>query len=247
MTVKERVLAYAKRTYGTVPDRPFATAPTYEVLRHEGSKKWYALFMDIPANKLGLQGEEKVDIINLKCDPILAGSLRDGVGIFPGYHLNHASWITVLLDGTVDIRDICPLVDISYTMTGGRSGKIRDWLIPANPAYYDLEKALRQDMDRPFIWKQSSNIAVGDRVYIYMAAPERRIRYKCEAVEVNIPHDYEDGNVTMKRVMRLKLLRRYDEREIGVDMLRDHGVYAVRGPRSMPGSLIEEIERIYGE
>ncbi|MBS5842384.1 MAG: hypothetical protein KIC77_02710 [Clostridiales bacterium] len=33
-TVKELILAYAKKTYKTVPDAPFRTAPTYLVLRH---------------------------------------------------------------------------------------------------------------------------------------------------------------------------------------------------------------------
>ncbi len=249
-TMRQRVLEYAKKTYGDEPDRPFSTAPTYEVLRHACSRKWYALFMDIPARKLGLPSEETVDIINLKCDPVLSGSLRDGVGIFPAYHMNRDSWITVLLDGTVALRDIKPLLDMSRSLTDQKQGRvararITDWLIPANPKFYDVEEGLAQSPDGTVLWKQSSDIRVGDTVYMYMAAPVSAVKYKFTAREVNIPWEYADENVTMKRAMRLKLLERFEAIPIGRDVLQNHGVYAVRGPRSMPRSLITEISEMY--
>ncbi len=44
--------------------------------------------MDVPKNKLGLAGSDVIDVVNLKCDPILIGSLRKEPGIFPAYHMN---------------------------------------------------------------------------------------------------------------------------------------------------------------
>lgn len=116
-TIKEQILAYAKRTYKTIPDAPFPTAPTYLVLRHADTRKWYALFMDVPKNRIGLVGDEHVDILNIKCDPMLSGSLRMNKGFFPGYHMNRENWLTVLLDGTVDAENIYPLLDMSYDLT----------------------------------------------------------------------------------------------------------------------------------
>ena len=116
-TVKEQILAYAKLTYKTIPDAPFSTAPTYLVLRHADTRKWYALFMDVPKNRIGLDGGERVDILNIKCDPMLSGSLRMNKGFFPGYHMNRENWITVLLDGTVGAGNIYPLLDMSYDLT----------------------------------------------------------------------------------------------------------------------------------
>lgn len=116
-TVKEQLLAYAKKTYKTVPDAPFRTAPAYLVLRHIDTRKWYALFMDVPREKLGLTGSEYVDILNIKCDPVLSGSLRMSKGILPAYHMHRDSWITILLDGTVPAKDIFPLLDMSYALT----------------------------------------------------------------------------------------------------------------------------------
>ena len=43
------------------------------------------------------------------------------------------------------------------------------------------------------------------------------------------------------RVMRLKLKKTY-KKPIGLDVMKNHGVTTVRGPRYMPDSLLEEIE-----
>ena len=44
--------------------------------------------------KIGLTGEGEVDILNVKCDPILSGSLRMQPGFFPAYHMNKEKWIS---------------------------------------------------------------------------------------------------------------------------------------------------------
>jgi len=243
-TIKEQMLDYAKKTYSTVPDAPFRIAPSYLVLRHADSKKWYALFMDVPREKLGLNGKEYVDVLNIKCDPLLSGSLREVPGYLPAYHMHRDSWITILLDGTVPVKDIFPLLDMSYEITkekSKRTGHVlrnTNWLVPANPKYYDIESAINENPEHIFLWKQSNHIAVGDTVYMYVAAPVSAIRYKCKAVEVDIPYRYSDDNVSMSHVMRLQLVQSYEKYPIGMKLLQEHGVYAVRGPRSIPESLM---------
>lgn len=49
----------------------------------------------------------------------------------------------------------------------------------------------------------------------------------------------------MSHAMKLQLLQSYEKYPIGMKLLQEHGVYAVRGPRSIPESLIREIEMIY--
>lgn len=252
-TIKEEVLAYARKTYQAVPDAPFRTAPTYLVLRHADTRKWYALFMDVPRKKLGLPGDESVDILNIKCDPLLSGSLCMKAGFLPAYHMHRESWITILLDGSIDAREIFPLLDMSYESTrknGNHSGPIlrnRNWIVPANPKYYDIEAAINETPEHTFLWKQSSHIAVGDIVYLYIAAPVSAIRYKCKAIEVGIPYPYADEHVRMSHVMRLQLLHTYNAKSVGMELLKAHGVYAVRGPRSMPDSLLEEMGVMHDE
>lgn len=241
--MKEAIFAYVKQTYQVEPDYPFPNAPTCPVLRHRDSRKWFALLMDVPRSRLGLPGEERVDILNLKCAPAMAGSLRTQPGILPAYHMNRDSWISVLLDGTVPLSDILPLIDLSFQLTADkkrrRAGPV-SWLVPANPKYYDLEAALRESPDRTFLWKQSSRVAVGDTVYLYVAAPVSGIQYKCSAVEVDLPWHQADRQIRIRQVMRLKLETTYRP-PIGLDLLRTHGVKTVRGPRYMPESLIEDL------
>ena len=121
--IKEKILEYAKKTYKTTPDAPFSTAPAYLVLRHGDTRKWYALFMDVPRDRLGLEGGGSADILNVKCDPLLSGSLRMNKGFLPAYHMHRENWLTILLDGTVKAEDIYPLLDMSYELTRKKTRK----------------------------------------------------------------------------------------------------------------------------
>lgn len=112
------VYDYVKEKYGTEPEYLWNKFPNYAVLRHPKNNKWYAAFMDIPKDKLGLDGKEIVDILDVKCNPILIGSLLKKDGFFPAYHMNRENWITILLDGTVSKDEIFMLLDLSYEMIG---------------------------------------------------------------------------------------------------------------------------------
>ena len=116
-SIKDEILRYAKDIYGTEPDHPFSDTPDCAVLRHVDTRKWYALFMEVSRSVLHLGGEGRVWIMNIKCDPILSGSLRMQQGYLPAYHMNHDLWLTVMLDGTVPAEDITPLLDLSFELT----------------------------------------------------------------------------------------------------------------------------------
>ena len=191
VSYRSEIIAYAEKQYGTTPEYLWQSIPGYAVLRHRDSRKWYGLIMDIPAEKLGIQGKGTVDILVIKCDPILSGSLLNGKGILSAYHMKQGGWISVLLDGSVEKTLIFSLLDMSYELTSKRKKNSRfsqghqEWIVPANPKYYDLQKAFSENEE--IIWKQSSNIAVGDVVCLYVAAPVSAVLYRCEATEVNIP------------------------------------------------------------
>ena len=114
---REELEAYILNHYSTEPDYPWADTPRAAVFRHASNRKWFALMMEVPREKLGLPGTEKLDIVNFKCDPILIASLRGEPGIFPAYHMNKASWITASLDGSVQAKTIELLLDVSYELT----------------------------------------------------------------------------------------------------------------------------------
>ena len=116
---RQELTAYLTDIYGTTGEHLFARYPNFEVFRHTGNKKWFAVLMDIPPKNLGLTGEGQIQVVDLKCDPRLIGSFREEPGIFPGWHMNKAHWLTVALDGTVEDEMIRFLVDMSYELTSG--------------------------------------------------------------------------------------------------------------------------------
>ena len=112
--------AYITETYSAEGEHLFAKYPSFLVFRHRGNRKRFAVIMDIPRKNLGLTGEGEISVVNLKCDTRLIGSFRMEPGIFLGWHMNKAHWLTLALDGTVDDEKVKFLVDISYELTNGR-------------------------------------------------------------------------------------------------------------------------------
>lgn len=248
----EKIFEYVKKKYGAEPDYPFKSGRTpiaYPVLRHEDNRKIFALFMDAPMDKLGLDGIERIDIINVKMgDPLLADMLSQQTGYFHGYHISRGNWISILLDGTVPFEDICRWIDESYVVTSSKQKKLKmrlpkEWIVPANPKYYDIEHAF--DETKEIDWKQGNGIRTGDTVFMYVAAPVSAILYKCKVIETDIPYDYQDGSLRIMALMKIRLLKRYKPTAFTFDRLKDeYGIFAVRGPRGVPPSLSEVLKKI---
>lgn len=56
---------YILETYPCEANHPWIKYPNNEVFRHPGNRKWFALVMDVPKNKLGLAGSDVIDVVNL--------------------------------------------------------------------------------------------------------------------------------------------------------------------------------------
>lgn len=117
MISREEIFLYVKEKYGIEPDYPWARTPNYAVLRHKNNHKWFGAIVDITEDKLGLDGNKLIDALNVKCDPLLIGSLRSEQGIFPAYHMNKEHWITILLSSTISKEKVNGLIDLSYELT----------------------------------------------------------------------------------------------------------------------------------
>ncbi len=114
MTRKE-LENYIDDVYSTGPDYPWFDDNA--VFRHSGSRKWFALIMEIPKEKLGLREPGLIDVVNLKCPPLLIPSLTEEPGVFPAYHMSKVHWITVALDGSASDDTIKMALDLSYEAT----------------------------------------------------------------------------------------------------------------------------------
>lgn len=113
----KEALDFISSIYSQEADYPFVQYPDVAVFRHANNRKWFAVIMTVSKSKLGLKGEGEIEILNLKCDPILAGSLRNEKGFFPAYHMNKSNWISAALDGSADSEKIKWLIDLSYDLT----------------------------------------------------------------------------------------------------------------------------------
>lgn len=116
---REEIFEYVKKQYGTVPEYLWKESPESAVLRHKNGK-WYAVLMQVEKSRLGLEGDTKVDILDVKCDPDMVGLLTQTYGFLPGYHMNKKYWITMLLDGTVSEAKILDFLDMSYDLIDGK-------------------------------------------------------------------------------------------------------------------------------
>ena len=115
--------AFVLDSYGVRADYPFEEDFETGVFRHN-SGKWFAIAMNIPKSKLGLDGVQNIDVVNFKCAPEVVESIA-GVesGIFRAYHMNKTHWLTVALDGSCDDEMIAWLLGISYDLTRGKIKK----------------------------------------------------------------------------------------------------------------------------
>jgi len=103
-------------TFCVEPDYLWSKSSDAAVFRHAVSQKWFGLLMSVSPQSLRIPGDARIDILNVKCDPLLNGSLRQRPGFFPAYHMNKELWISIILNEVSD-DDVMELVCSSYDLT----------------------------------------------------------------------------------------------------------------------------------
>ena len=124
-TLREEIITYGKKTYHSEAEYLWADTPDAAVLRHSDNRKWYVLIMQVERARLGLCGEDAVDVLNVKCDPDMVVMLQSTQGFLPAYHMSKTKWISVLLDGTVGTDTVLDMVDQSFALTASKKKNSR--------------------------------------------------------------------------------------------------------------------------
>lgn len=117
MTTREEVLSYVEKNYQTKPEMTFSKFPKYCILRHADNKKWYGLIMNVSKRKLGIESDEEIDILDVKVEPELIGSLLQKEGYHLAYHMNKEHWISIDLNSISEFKEIQDMIDNSYQAT----------------------------------------------------------------------------------------------------------------------------------
>ena len=139
--------------------------------------------------------------------------------------------------------------------------EVTRWLISANKTF-DTIRAFNEL--KTLDWDQGKyKLQKGDLVYIYLAAPIKKVRLKCKVVDSNMDHSeiddrkYITGLTEVEKAalqvgqygyntMRLTVLAEYVESDIfGIDALAKHGVLgSIRTPRKITGETLKYFEEI---
>lgn len=111
-----RLVSHIRETYGAEPEFLWETYPDFMVFRHKENKKWFALLMTIPWNKLEAGRAGEIAAVDLRA--MGSASTRLGEpGYYPGYHMNKKYWYTAVLEGTLSDEELFSRVRESFDAT----------------------------------------------------------------------------------------------------------------------------------
>ena len=109
------VINYALKKYGDREEYLWPKFPRNAICRRKDNQKWYFALLSVNGTKLGLK-DEIIEIIDLRAPKDEVRELLKNKHIYPAYHMNKKSWITIVLDGSCDIEEIYSRIDASYNL-----------------------------------------------------------------------------------------------------------------------------------
>ena len=112
----KEIITYVKNKYEDKLEFLWEKSSKNAVVRRKSSNKWYAVILTVSKRKIGLNSDELVEIINLHNSQEEIEKLIDNKKYFLAYHMNKKYWCTICLDGTVELKEIYKLIDISYEL-----------------------------------------------------------------------------------------------------------------------------------
>ncbi len=110
------LIAHVRETYGDELEFLWKKLSDSAVWRRKDTGKWYAVLLTLSRRKLGMDSDEIVEIIDFRMPPEELADLVDNERYFPGYHMNKKHWCTIVLDGSVELGEICRRVEQSYIL-----------------------------------------------------------------------------------------------------------------------------------
>ena len=112
----QSVIKYVADKYGDSLEFLWEKFTDNAIWRRKDNQKWYAAILTVGKDKLGFGSNEKIEIIDLRYNADKIDELVDNKKFFRGYHMNKKHWITICLDGSVELSEIYALIDNSYLL-----------------------------------------------------------------------------------------------------------------------------------
>lgn len=111
------IINYVKAKYDNDLEFLWKKSPKNAIWRNQNNRKWYGTVLVISKDKLKIESNEMVEILDLRYQKNDIKNIIDNYKIFPGYHMNKDNWITIILDGRVELEEIYQLIDNSYQLS----------------------------------------------------------------------------------------------------------------------------------
>ena len=120
------------------------------------------------------------------------------------------------------------------------------WIIPCNTKNFNIIEHFVTNSE--VVFKKDGLIKNGDYVYIYLAAPFKRIKYKCVVISTKVSdeelkqHQYAVSPYSMRQsYMKLKYEYTFETDQLTFDKLKKNGLGQVQRQSRLDGKLLEFI------
>ena len=247
-----RITDRIRENWHVQPEFPWEKYEGNGTFKTAENGRWFAAILTVAFGKLDVEDDpehhhhkdEIVEVINLKAEPEHIKKLIQTKGICRAWHMNKKHWISLILDGRLTDDEVMELVRSSYELVSRAKATkpVRSdaWIIPSNPAVYDIDAGFEED--GTIEWHQHNDIRTGDELFIYSAAPNSAIMYRCCVLESDIVYKgmfRESRGYT--RAMRIKLVEKYPKDRFTLEFMRRHGSGPIRSARRIPEDLLRAI------
>ncbi len=111
------VIKYINNKYKDDIEYLWDTSPNSGIFRNKINSKWYAALLEVKENRVGGTTDKEIMVIDLMYYKDKTSSVIDNKKIYPGYHMNKKSWITIRLDNAVDNDFVFKYIDLSYELS----------------------------------------------------------------------------------------------------------------------------------
>lgn len=112
-----QVIQYVREKYQNELEFLWERFPDNAIFRRRDNAKWYAALLTVRKNRLGLDGDGSIEVLDLRMKPEDIDVLVDGKKYLPGYHMNKKHWVTICLeDYPVPLEEIFCRIDESFAL-----------------------------------------------------------------------------------------------------------------------------------
>jgi len=119
----KQLIKYIDEKYGDQLEFLWEKYDDNAIWRCKVNNKWYATLFTVSGDKLGLDSKKTVEVTNVMFHKGRTSDIVNNKTIFPAYHMNKNSWITIKLDDEISMEMVFELVDNSYQLCTQKSNK----------------------------------------------------------------------------------------------------------------------------